>query len=566
MAYDDVFEVIGSFGRYQKKIYVLQTLPIVFTAIQTCLSLFILFAPDHRCSIPDLHNDTFAIQGPAHAHLVNQSVPLDIHIHSSIGEGIRYSRCEMFHHNNSTPDRSPIHNSSLYSFECRRWVFDKTEFDSTFVTQDNLVCSKKLHRTHATMAYMAGLTVGSLAIGILSDCYGRKRALLTSTVLYIVSNVSLTFVTNFWVFTTLRFFSGISVGGLISTAYVMDLELVGPDMRMLAGMVYMLFWGFGVLLLAGAAYFIRDWRYLNLTLALPTVLFLSYHWLVPESTRWLAVRGRRDEAEKILRHAAKINNRKCPDQILVLEDKDTSVGRVSLLALRTSPLLMVRCIVICLNWLVVAMEFSGLSLNVSNLGGDVYLNFFLTSLAEIVGFLLCIPLLNRVGRKPVYVVSLLSGGIALVLTIFPILYGSSDLGWVTVLLSLVGKVGSSAAFATIFLYSAEFFPTVIRNSALGVANFCARTGGMIAPYVVDLGQVVSGDVGRVLPMSVFGTCAVVAGLLSLLLPETLNRRLPETIEDTIAFDRSGRMSRNIEMDIVARQPLNGPSEKEENVT
>lgn len=132
------------------------------------------------------------------------------------------------------------------------------------------------------------------------------------------------------------------------------------------------------------------------------------------------------------------------------------------------------------------MEFSGLSLNVSNLGGDVYLNFFLTSLAEIVGFLLCIPLLNRVGRKPVYVVSLLSGGIALVLTIFPILYGSSDLGWVTVLLSLVGKVGSSAAFATIFLYSAEFFPTVIRNSALGVANFCARTGGMIAPYVVDL--------------------------------------------------------------------------------
>lgn len=54
------------------------------------------------------------------------------------------------------------------------------------------------------------------------------------------------------------------------------------------------------------------------------------------------------------------------------------------------------------------------------------------------------------------------------------------------LLSLVGKVGSSAAFATIFLYSAELFPTVIRNTGLGVANFCARTGGMIAPYIPDL--------------------------------------------------------------------------------
>ena len=62
----------------------------------------------------------------------------------------------------------------------------------------------------------------------------------------------------------------------------------------------------------------------------------------------------------------------------------------------------------------------------------------------------------------------------------------TDLHWVTVLLSLLGKVGSSSAFSTVFLYSAEFFPTTIRNSALGVANFSARVGGMIAPYIVDL--------------------------------------------------------------------------------
>ena len=47
-----------------------------------------------------------------------------------------------------------------------------------------------------------------------------------------------------------------------------------------------------------------------------------------------------------------------------------------------------------------------------------------------------------------------------------------------------------------------------------------------------------GDLGRVLPMAVFGISAVVASLLSLILPETLNRRLPETIEDTVGFDRS----------------------------
>lgn len=73
---------------------------------------------------------------------------------------------------------------------------------------------------------------------------------------------------------------------------------------------------------------------------------------------------------------------------------------------------------------VVALVFLGLSWNVNNLAGDVFLNFFLTSIAEIVGFLLCIPLLDRVGRKPVYVVSLFTGGFALLLTMVPVLFGS----------------------------------------------------------------------------------------------------------------------------------------------
>ncbi|XP_048766836.2 organic cation transporter protein-like [Ostrea edulis] len=567
MAYDDVFEVIGSFGLYQKRLYVLYTLPVVFTAIQTCLSVFILFAPDHRCSLPHLHNDTFAIQGPDHERVVNQTIPLDMNIHSSIGEGIRYSRCHVFHRNlNSTPVRSASDNISMYSNECRRWVFDKTDFESTFATEDNLVCTKKLHRTHATMAFMAGFTVGSLGIGVLSDTFGRKHALMTSIILHIVSNIAVSFVTDFWVFSTLRFFSGVSVGGLVSTTYVMDLELVGPSMRMWAGMFFQLFWGLGVLLLAATAYLIRDWRYLNLAMSLPTVLFISYQWLVPESTRWLVVRGRHKEAEIIFRHAAKVNKRRCPDRILTVEENEATVRRhVSIRKVLTYPCLIFRFIFICLNWLVVAMEFSGLSLNVSNLSGDVYLNFFLTSLAEILGFVICIPLLNRVGRKPVYISSLLFGGMALVLTTFPILYGSQDLQWVTVGLSLIGKIGAAASFGTIFLYSAEYFPTVIRNSALGVASFSARCGGMLAPYVVDLGQIVEGDVGRVLPMSVFGVSAVVVGLMSITLPETLNRKLPETIEDAVAFDRSNPIKDNIELDIVASQPLNEPMNEDNNV-
>lgn len=187
----------------------------------------------------------------------------------------------------------------------------------------------------------------------------------------------------------------------------------------------------------------------------------------------------------------------------------------------------------------VSLVFFGLSWNVGNLGDDVFLNFFLTSIAQIVGFLLCIPLLNRVGRKPVYVGSLFMGGVALLLTIFPVKYGSSgksfsktgvykavienssnerrvnfkpnkvihiclnciafesflhnsyfcllaDIEWMTTSLSLVGMTGSSMAVATLFLYSAELFPTVVRNSGLGIANLCGRIGGIIAPYIPDM--------------------------------------------------------------------------------
>lgn len=52
-------------------------------------------------------------------------------------------------------------------------------------------------------------------------------------------------------------------------------------------------------------------------------------------------------------------------------------------------------------------------------------------------------------------------------------------------------------------------------------------------FVILQSQVVSGDVGSILPMSIFGGLAVIAGFLSILLPETNNQRLPETLDDAV---------------------------------
>ena len=62
----------------------------------------------------------------------------------------------------------------------------------------------------------------------------------------------------------------------------------------------------------------------------------------------------------------------------------------------------------------------------------------------------------------------------------------SELDWLTLVLSLVGKFGATAGFAVIYVFTAELFPTVVRNSTIGVCSFCARIGGILAPFVGDL--------------------------------------------------------------------------------
>jgi len=51
---------------------------------------------------------------------------------------------------------------------------------------------------------------------------------------------------------------------------------------------------------------------------------------------------------------------------------------------------------------------------------------------------------------------------------------------------MIGKLGIAAAFAVIYVWSAELFPAVVRNAGMGASSSCARVGGMIAPYIADL--------------------------------------------------------------------------------
>ena len=57
---------------------------------------------------------------------------------------------------------------------------------------------------------------------------------------------------------------------------------------------------------------------------------------------------------------------------------------------------------------------------------------------------------------------------------------------VTLVLALIGKIGASSGFHLVYQYSAELFPTVVRNAGMGSCSCMARVGGIIAPLIADL--------------------------------------------------------------------------------
>ncbi|CAI9729392.1 Hypothetical predicted protein [Octopus vulgaris] len=122
-------------------------------------------------------------------------------------------------------------------------------------------------------------------------------------------------------------------------------------------------------------------------------------------------------------------------------------------------------------------------------------------------------------------------GVACIAGIFPVLYGNKAHRWILTASSMLGRLFITSAFSIVYLYTLELYPTCIRNGALGTMSTFARVGGSVAPYILNFSDLVSGKVGRIMPMILMGPLSVIAGLLSLLLPETNNRKMMDNFSD-----------------------------------
>ncbi|XP_014677146.1 PREDICTED: organic cation transporter protein-like, partial [Priapulus caudatus] len=181
---------------------------------------------------------------------------------------------------------------------------------------------------------------------------------------------------------------------------------------------------------------------------------------------------------------------------------------------------------------VVSMVYYGLSLNSVNLGSNPYLSFFLAGLVEIPAYLVVMYTLKRYGRRLSTSATMLASGISCLVTALPFLQGYDEL---IVGLATFGKFCVSMTFSVVYLYSAEIYPTVVRNAGVGSNSVFARVGAILAPYISMLGTY-----SPTLPLVIFGIPAVIAGVLAMFLPETMDKVLPETLNDGEQFGRDQR--------------------------
>ncbi|NXG04180.1 S22AD protein, partial [Sakesphorus luctuosus] len=89
-------------------------------------------------------------------------------------------------------------------------------------------------------------------------------------------------------------------------------------------------------------------------------------------------------------------------------------------------------------------------------------------------------------------------------------------------LAIIGKFTATATFSTSYVYTAELFPTIVRQTGVGLCSTMARVAGILAPLIIPLDQY-----HRAIPMAIFGSIPVLVSLFCILLPETRGLDLPD---------------------------------------
>ncbi|NXC88458.1 S22A3 protein, partial [Cercotrichas coryphoeus] len=520
-SFDEVLKEAGEFGRFQKRVF--------FLLSQTGITFSSLFA-----SVVFLGRapDSFWCRIPGAAELSERcgwtlEEERNLTVLALPGRnGSASAACERpdVTWDASASCASPLargNHSSLPLAPCRgSWVYEQPH--ASIVSEYDLVCGNAWMLDLSQAILNLGFLAGAFILGYAADRYGRIPIYLLSCLGVGISGIIAAFSPNFTVFLIFRFLQGMFGKGTWMTCYVIVTEIVGSDQR-IVGIVIQIFFTLGIIILPGIAYLIPTWQGIQLAISLPNFLFLLYYWVVPESPRWLLTRKKGEKALQIMRNIAKHNGKFLSPHYSEITISNEEVSNPSFLDLVRTPQMRRNTLILMYAWFTSALIYQGLVMRLGIIGGNLYLDFFISGAVELPAAFLIIVTIDRVGRRLPFATSNIVASVACLITAFL----PEDIPWLKTTLATLGRLSITIAFEVVYLVNSELYPTTLRNFGVSLCSSLCDLGGIIAPFLLFR----LAAVWLELPLIIFSILAAVCGLLVLLLPETKGISLPETVED-----------------------------------